>query len=197
MKEEYFKEVISNITKLCQEEREKECSNKNSNELKVEVLFYSASEIEELKDGHIYRENLEKYLYNLTDTTINVICALMDFGRSNMEKVLPINLNKFFNKFYLPYWFNKNTNEDKGIIIEYLVSKKDLDKYLNRAEYLLFFAKDYNIDLEHECGGSLYLDDQNAIEQIDYDIYELHLTCFRCGEGTFKLVSKKFFDRSI
>ena len=53
MKEEYFKEVISNITKLCQEEREKECSNKNSNELKVEALFYSASEIEELKDGHI------------------------------------------------------------------------------------------------------------------------------------------------
>ena len=145
MKEEYFKEVISNITKLCQEEREKECSNKNSNELKVEVLFYSASEIEELKDGHIYRENLEKYLYNLTDTTINVICALMDFGRSNMGKVLPINLNKFFNKFYLPYWFNKNTNEDKGIIIEYLVSKKDLDKYKNAIKVsfliLLLFSR--------------------------------------------------------
>ncbi|WP_343337425.1 hypothetical protein TPELB_24450 [Terrisporobacter petrolearius] len=197
MKEEYFEEVISKISELCCEIREKECSHENSNELKAESLILDAAEIKALKERASYREELKKYLYNLSDKTLSVICALMDFGRNHSGKVLPINLNKFFNKYYLPYWFDKNKSEDKGITVDYLVSKEPLAKYLNRAEFILFYSKNDNIDLKDECGGYLCLQESDGIERIEYDEYELRLKCLNCGAEISKYVDKDFLDKSI
>lgn len=191
MKEEYFKGVISKISDLCYEIREKEYSN---NDVKFESLIINQRELKEYASN---RKELVEYLNSLTDTTLNVICALMDFGRRYDYKVLPINLNKFFNKYYLPYWFDKNETEDKYNTVNYLVSKKSLPEYLNRAKSVLFDSKKDNIDFVHECGGSLCLEESDGVEQVEYDRYELHLMCLKCNGKTSKFVNKDFFDREI
>ena len=194
MKEEYFKEVISKISELCCEITEKESYPKNSNDLKS---IFGRADVKAFKELTSYREELKKYLYNLSDKTLNVICAMMDFGRNYSGKVLPINLNKVFNKYYLPYWFEQNEHADKGGIVSYLVYKKPLAEYLKRAEFILFDSKKANIDFEHDCGGFLYLKDASGIEQIDYDEYELHLKCLNCEAEVSKYVDPKFLERSI
>lgn len=193
MKEEYFEGVISKISDLYYESREKEFSN-NNKKVEFESLIINQSELKEYASN---RKELVDYLNSLTDTTLNVICALMDFGRRYDYKVLPINLNKFFNKYYLPYWFDKNETEDKYNTVSYLVSKKSLPEYLNRAKYILFYSKEYNIDLVHECGGSLCLEESDGVEQVEYDTYELHLMCLKCKGKVSKFVDEDFFDKRI
>lgn len=192
MKEEYFKGVISKISDLYYEIREKESSNNEDEEFKS--LFFDEFELEAY---HFNRKELVDYLNSLTDTTLNVICALMDFGRRYNCKVLPINLNNFFNKYYLPYWFDKNKTEDKNDTVYYLVSKKSLPEYLSRAKFILFDSKKYNIDLVHECGGSLCLEESDGVEQIEYDTYELHLMCLKCDGRVSKIVDEDFFNKKI
>lgn len=171
MKEEYFDQVIFDITKLCNDLRNERVNTER---------------------------DLYAYLNNLTDTTLNTVCALMDFGRMYGCSTLPINLEKIFNKYYLPYWFDSNKSKAKDMTVEYLVDKYFvLPKYLCRAQYLLFHSKNYNIPLTDDCGGYLYVDETDGIIQVGYDEYELNLKCLKCKSRVTKVVSRDFLTRRI
>lgn len=208
MKENSFKEVIADIIELCKKEvKETKEVNKNgndkkTNEFKVEDWIINASEIEYFKNEDFYRKDLEKYFHTLSDKTINFICALMNFGQEYSSRALPINLNKLFSEVYLPYWTDMNGYRDKKDIIDYLLSKKNLDQYLNRANDILFSFKGNNIEFKCTCGGFLYLPDSSCIELYnpcgDYNKYALHLKCFSCENETVEYVDEKFLeDKSI
>lgn len=189
MKEEYFKQVIFEISNLCSILNEKESNDSD----KIAISNLSDFDIEEYYSN---RGDLTNYLIELSDTTLNTVCALMNFGSDYNHRVLPINLTKVFNKFYLTYWFDKNQHEDKEIIVDYLISKSNvLPKYLNRAIHILFYLKDSNLNLNHNCGGSLYLDD--GITKIDYNLYELNLNCMKCNQSVTKVVDEHYLNNSI
>ncbi|MDU6115919.1 MAG: hypothetical protein E6649_16015 [Paeniclostridium sordellii] len=191
MKEEFFIKIISEISKLCYDLEEKESNEKNEDN---GVIL----ELDDILDFYSDRKELDDYLIGLTNTTLNTICALMDFGRRYENKVLPINLDKYFNKYYLPYWFEQNKGQKKEYISSYLADKSPvLPRYLNRAKELLFYSKNDNIELTHECGGSLCLEDSDGIEQIDSHEYELHLACLKCGSKVNKIVDKDYLNHSI
>ena len=146
------------------------------------------------------KQDLTKYLMGLTDTTLNTICAMMEFGRDFNMKVLPINLTAIFNKYYLPYWFDKNKDEDKEITVSYFSEKSlALLKYLKRAEELLLFSKNIQIKLKHECGGYLVeseesrysFDSCNEEDEYDEQEYELNLECLKCGHTITKSVYRR------
>lgn len=191
MKEEFFIKIISEISNLCYDLQEKESNEKVEDD---GVIL----DVDDILEHYSNREELEDYLTGLTDTTLNTICALMEFGRRYENKVLPINLDKYFNKYYLPYWFEKNKGEEKEDTSSYLADKSlVLPRYLNRAKEILFYSKNDNIELTHECGGSLCLEDSDGIEQIDSYEYELHLECLRCGFKANKIVDKDYFNQRI
>lgn len=171
MKEEYFNRVILDITNLC----------------------------EDLLSGHnCDKKKLFEYLNNLTDTSLNTICALMDFGRAFSYRTLPINLEKFFNTYYLTYWFDANEKADKNSTASYLAAKYSvLPRYLNRAQTLLFESKHLNIALEHECGGLLCLEESDPIVQYDHHEYELNLKCVKCKMPVKKIVHEDFLEKGI
>lgn len=181
MKDLYFIDVINDIISLCS------AINNNINSSKEE-------------------NSLNTYLMNLSDTTLNTICALMDFGRSFSFKVLPINLTAIFNKSYLPYWFKKNETDKKEWIVSYLTDKiPNLSKYLIRARELLIYSKEKEIKLEHNCGGNLIENEDKRYifgpwtEDDDYDDqnYELSLKCLKCKCNVTKNVRRDYFKKQI
>ena len=190
MNESYFEQVILDISNLCKDLKNKREMRENSTADLSGIDRY----IQRAKD----REELYTYLTNLTDATLNTICAMMEFGRTHECNVLPINLDKSFNEYYLPYWIYKNKNEEKYATVSYLIDKYNkLPIYLNRAKDILFYSKDSNIPLVHECGGYLCLDETDGIVQVDYDIYELYLTCLNCKSKTIKSVNEEYFKKEI
>lgn len=202
MKEEYFKKVIDDITLLCNQSIEKTENRKGKKEdIENHDILQSILELAEDK------KDIREYLIGLSDTTLNVICALMDFGRRYKLKILPINLDKIFNKYYLPNWFDKNKSEKKEWIADYLSDKRYvLPKYLRRAEELLIYSKSENICLTHECGGCLIETDGErfAIDSMldddfedKWEKYELKLTCLKCGGHSSKTVDKSYFNKAI
>ena len=191
VKEAYFKQVISDINHLCYSIKN---NNTQSSAQDLDSIMASKEE-----------QDLTKYLMGLTDTTLNTICAMMDFGRHFNMKVLPINLTAIFNKSYLPYWFDKNKDEKKEITAYYLSEKgKFLSEYLKRAEKLLF-SKDIEIQLKHECGGHLIeiegsnypCDSQDEKYEYDEEEYELNLECLKCGNNITKIVDRNYFKQQI
>ena len=119
---------------------------------------------------------------------------------------MPINLTALFNKSYLPYWFDKNKDEKKEIIAYYLSGKSlALPKYLKRAEELLFFSKDIEIQLKHKCGGNLVesegskyiFDSWNEDDEYDEEEYELNLECLKCRNTITKIVGRNYFKQQI
>lgn len=190
MDEANLDQVILDISNLCDDYKNKIEMRKNSNTDLSCIDGY----IQRAKD----REELSTYLINLTDDTLNTICALMDFGRTHLCNVLPINLDKIFNEHYLSYFYCINKNEDKYATASYLIAKYDkLPIYLNRAKDILFYSKDKNIPLVHECSGYLYLDETDGIVQVDHNMYELHLTCLKCKSKTIKMVPEEYFKKEI
>lgn len=196
MKEEYFNEVINQITRICTDIEEKGKRDKAKN---LDII--SAKDISKIYDIMSYssnREVLVEYLMGLTDTTLNTICALMDFGRRYECRVLPINLEGCFNKYYLPYWFDMNKNTNKRETANYLADKHGvLPGYLSRARFLLFNSKGANIELKDDCGGLLCIDDTDGIIQIEYDAYELTLRCLKCNKVVTKIVDEYFLHDMI
>lgn len=200
MKEAYFEQVISDISNLCEDLKSKREMRESKEEREGIVIesVVGLSGVDEYKQRAKDRQELYAYLTNLTDTTLNTICAMMDFGRRYECKVLPVNLEKFFNKYYLPYWFDKNENEEKSITVSYLIDKYSvLPRYLNRAKEILFYSKENNIPLVDECGGYLCLDESDGIVQVDYDMYELYLTCLKCNSKVIKIVDGEYLNQRI
>ena len=203
MKDSYFISVISDISSLCSAVMAKEdCSS-----VRVETLSLDDDDLKKLLTVSKEEQALKAYLMGLTDTTLNTICALMDFGRQHAVKLLPINLTATFNKYYLPYWFDKNKDDEKEWTVNYLIDKVGcLSKYLRRAEELLIYSKDKEIKLEHDdCGGALVEDeDQRYVfrpwtEKDEYDEqdYELHLKCLKCNREVTKIVGRSYFKQQI
>lgn len=179
MKASYF---ISVINSLCSAVLLKDT---------VKIGSLDDFDVESLVDSPEERA-LKKYLMTLTDTTLNTICALMDFGRDFAFKVLPINLTILFNKHYLPYWFDKNKDEKKEWTVNYLADKVSvLTKYLRRAEELLFYSKDKELKPKDDCGGALVEDEYDEQE------YELHLKCLKCQRSVTKIVYRDYFRQQI
>lgn len=194
MNEPYFEQVILDISILC---KDLESRRKNIDNEKIEGAV-TLSGISGLRERAKNRQELNKYLTDLSSTALNTICALMDFGRMYNGNVLPINLEKLFNKYYLPYWFDKNKSEEKSITASYLISKYTvLPRYLNRAKDLLFYSKHENISFVDDCGGFLYLDEVDGIVQVDYDCYELHLKCLKCNSNVVKIVDRSFLNKMV
>ena len=190
MNEPYFEQVILDISNLCEDLKNKTEMRKNSTADLPTVDGYR----QKAKD----REELYAYLTNLTDETLNTICALMHFGRMHQFNVLPINLDKLFNKHYLSHFFEINKSEEKSETALYLISiYNKLPVYLNRAKDILFYSKDSNIPLVHKCGGYLCLDETDGIVQVDHDMYELHLTCLNCKSEIIKRVNEEYFKKEI
>lgn len=197
MKESYFISVINDISSLC--------SAVIANEGHISFDSVKTLDLEDLVTNSKEKQELKSYLTGLTDTTLNTICALMDFGRSHQIKILPINLTAKFNKLYLPEWFNRNDN--KKDTVNYLAGKvRCLSRYLKRAEELLFYSKDKNINLTHNlCGGALieqegerYLfGDWTEEDEYDEQEYELHLKCLNCGEEVTEIVHRNYFRQQI
>lgn len=192
MNETYFKQVISDINSLCYLIKD------NNTESCAQDLDSIMSSKEE--------QDLTKYLIRLTDTTLNTICAMMAFGRDFNMKVLPINLTAIFNRYYLPYWFDKNKDEKKEITADYLSEKSlSLPRYLKRAEELLIFSKDMQIQLKHECGGDLVesdgskyiFDSWSEKDEYDEQEYELNLECLKCRNTITKIVDRSYFKQQI
>lgn len=184
MNEVNFEQIISDICGLC-----KDLEKKRENRRDVEG-------IELYKQRASERQELEKYLTSLTSDTLNTICAMMDFGRTYLNKTLPVNLDQVFNKYYLTYWFDKNKNEEKSITASYLIGMYSvLPKYLNRAKDILYYLKERNIPLLDDCGGYLCLEESDGIVEVDYDTYELHLKCLECKSCMTKIVDKKYLSQ--
>lgn len=195
MKEAYFIEVIQEISSLCS----KVVDEHNS---KVK----GTDDLEHICEPFESECNLKDYFMSLSDTTLNTVCALMDFGREFHSPVLPINLKEIFNKSHLPYWFDKNKAEKKEWTANYLVDKApSLSKYLRRAAELLIYIKDKNIALKHKCGGALievegegYIFDKHSeYDEYDDEDYELKLECIRCKCPVTKRVTRSYFDKQI
>lgn len=201
MKDSYFKNVISEINSLCsaiaQSEGVDPLKNTTIDVKDMDGLFAISKE----------KQALKNYLMELSDTTLNTICALMDFGRENQNKVLPINLTAVFNQNCLPYWFNKNKSQKKSWTVNYLADKWNrLPKYLKRAEELLFYSKEEEIKLIHDsCGGELIekdgtryvFGDWTEEDKYDEQDYELNLKCMKCGAHTTKVVNRAYFKKQI
>lgn len=196
MKEQYFEQVISEISDLCNDLKNENERLKSKNNIIGGVIDFS--DITLYEQLHENGNKLHTYLTSLSDTTLNTICALMEFGRMYNYMVLPINLNKVFNKYYLPYWFNINKDEEKSMTALYLANKHNvLPRYLNRAKNILFYSKQDNIPLTHDCGGYLYLEESDGIVPVDYDTYELNLKCLKCNSSVIKTVTEEYLEKRI
>lgn len=200
MKDSYFIDVIKEINSLCSAiEKSKNIDYSKNATMDIKNfngLFTKTKE----------EQTLKTYLMGLSDDTLDTICALMDFGRQYSWKILPINLSAKFNRLFLSYWVDKNSNDSKQMTVNYLFSKRPvLAKYLKRAAELLFYSTEKEIKLTHDCGGDLvevneerYLFDfWTEDDEYDEQDYELHLKCLKCEEHVTKIVDRRYFRQQI